>query len=151
MTDPKRDGPRPLSCTQHRILEWMREHHARYDLMHVLYAMGDLEGAARHTAAAIEPADRSGMRISQARAMEAYENVSSAKGDWESARAFSEQGLALLPGEPVLLGCRALLEYQVGDFDAGQEYLNRLIRALGYDRPEASTSYPSAFSSVYPG
>ena len=29
MTEPKRDGPKPLSVTQLRILEYMREHHPR--------------------------------------------------------------------------------------------------------------------------
>jgi tetratricopeptide (TPR) repeat protein len=125
------------------------ECHANYDLMHVLYAMGDIEGAARHADALSEPAERSGIRLWQARIGEVQENVSSAKGNWESARIFSDQGLAILPQEPTLLGCRAALEYQVGNFAAGEDYLGRLLSALNHTNSERVPSYPGAFAPYY--
>jgi DNA-binding CsgD family transcriptional regulator len=103
------------------------ESHARYDLMHVLYAKGHLEEAARQASAMLEPAKRTGTTAWQTLAMEANENVSSARGDWQAARNLAEQGLTMSPREANLLGCRAILEYQVGDFDAGRVYLERLL------------------------
>ncbi len=83
----------------------------------------------------LEPAARSGNRQWQTFAMEANENVSSAKGDWQAARNFAERGLALSPREANLLGGRALLEYQVGDFDAGGTYVEQLLENV---RPSPS-------------
>jgi len=115
------------------------EAHAHYDLTHVLYAMGDLEGAASHATAMLRSAERSGIRAWQTNAMEANENVSSAKGDWKIAREYTDQGLSVDPGHTNLLGSRALLEYQVGDFDAGEAYLERLLENIQRNQPEPST------------
>jgi len=131
-----------------RAEEPLEESHARYDLMHVQLAMGELEAASLHAEAMFEPAERAGVRMWQARVMEARENVSSAKGDWQSARRFSEQSLALLPGDPVSLGCRALLEYQTGDFNAGEDYLQRLLSIFD-NGPVGTTSYPQVFTTYY--
>ena len=103
------------------------ESHARYDLVHVLYAMGDSEEAAQHASALMESAERSGSRQWQTFAMEANENLSSARGDWQTARDFAEQGLAMSPREADLLGCRAILEYQTGNFEPGRAYLEQLL------------------------
>ncbi|HIM79506.1 MAG TPA: hypothetical protein EYM54_05340, partial [Dehalococcoidia bacterium] len=103
------------------------ESHARYDLVHVLYAMGDSEEAAQHASALMESAERSGSRQWQTFAMEANENLSSARGDWQTARDFAEQGLAMSPRETDLLGCRAILEYQTGNFEPGRAYLEQLL------------------------
>jgi DNA-binding CsgD family transcriptional regulator len=122
-----------------RVDHPVSEAHARYDLMHVLYAMGDLEGAASHATAMLRPAERSGIRAWQTSAMEANENVSSAKGDWKAAREFTERGLAVDPRHTILLGSRVLLEYQVGDFDAGEAYLERLLESIQRTQSDPST------------
>ena len=124
------------------------ESHAHYDLMHVYWAMGELEAASLHAEAMLEPAEQSGVRYWQSRAMDARENVSSAKGDWQVARAFSERGLALQPRDPVLLGCRALLEYQTGDFDAAEDYLQRLLSIFDNGLLR-TTTYPNVFTMYY--
>ena len=48
-------------------------------------------------------------------------------GEWQSARELSDRGLALAPRNPLVLGPRIRLEYQVGYFEQGEMYLNRLI------------------------
>jgi len=106
------------------------EAHCRFDLMHVLYGIGDLEGAAPHAAAMLEAAERSGSRLWQAASKECNENICSAKGDWQAARSFIEQGLAISPRDPNLLGSQAILEFQVGDFGAGGVALERLLEAV---------------------
>ena len=103
------------------------EAHARYDLEHASYALGDLEQATRQAEAMLAPADRSRTLIWRVRAMIANENVSSAKGDWRSAGGFIDQGLAMSPRESAIFGARTLLEYQLGEFDAGEADLERLL------------------------
>ncbi len=132
-----------------RVEQPSEEVHARYDLVHVLYAMGDPEEASLHADAISEPAARSGMRRDQSRHVEAKENIASSKGDWQAARDFSEQGLALLPRDPVLLGCRALLEYQTGDFNAGEDYLQRLLSTFGYGQTGTPVLYPHVYAAAY--
>ena len=119
----------------------MEEAHAHYDLFHVGYALGDQKAAARHVEEMIAPAERSRTDLWRANAMEANENLSSAKGDWQAARNFSDQGLAISPQEPNLLGCRALLEFQVGDFDAGQDYLNQLLETMAQNQTGKPTRF----------
>jgi len=106
------------------------EAHARYDLMHVSYALGDLTAASKHAEAMFGPSKRSGHRRWQASAIEINENVSSAKGDWKAARELGERGLSVSPRDTNLLGSRALLEFQVGNFETGAVYLDRLLEVV---------------------
>jgi ATP/maltotriose-dependent transcriptional regulator MalT len=124
------------------------EAHARYDLMHVLYAMGDLESAASHATAMLSPAERSGIRAWQTSAMEANENVASAKGDWKAAREFTQRGLAVDPRHTILLGSRVLLEYQVGDFDAGEAYLERLLESIHRSEPSTPVTMATPWYAI---
>ncbi len=55
----------------------------------------------------------------------------------------------MLPGDPVLLGCRALLEYQTGDFNAGEDYLQRLLSTFGYGQTGTPAFYPNAYVAPY--
>ena len=48
-------------------------------------------------------------------------------GDWVAAREFANSGLLVDETDPRVLGISARLEYEVGDFDLGLTYLNRLI------------------------
>ncbi|MFQ6030079.1 MAG: tetratricopeptide repeat protein, partial [Dehalococcoidia bacterium] len=122
----------------------IEEAHARYDLEHVLYAMGNLEEATRHAEAMLAAAERAHTRVWHCRSMDANENVCSAKGDWRSARDFSEQGLATSPQDPGLLGPRALLEHQLGETDAAEAYLERLLETL----PGGESNLPDALTSA---
>jgi DNA-binding CsgD family transcriptional regulator len=131
-----------------RVDHPVSEAHARYDLMHVLYAMGDLESAASHATAMLSPAERSGIRAWQTSAMEANENVASAKGDWKAAREFTQRGLAVDPRHTILLGSRALLEYQVGDFDAGEAYLERLLESLHRSEPSTPVTMATPWYAI---
>ena len=106
------------------------EAHARMDLQHALYAMGDLEESTRHAEAMMAPAERTRTNIWQVRAIFTNENVSSAKGDWQSARALIDQGLAMSPQEVNLLSAKVMLEYQLGEIDTGEDYLKRLLDTI---------------------
>ncbi len=69
------------------------------------------------------------------------ETLSRLKGDWQAAREFSDRGLAVAPREPRLLGFRTLLEYEVGDFTAGETYLERLLEAMRLSPPGPTMEY----------
>jgi DNA-binding CsgD family transcriptional regulator len=58
------------------------------------------------------------------------ENLYRLQGKWQVARDFSNRGLAMSPNDPRLLGSRALLEYQVGEFVQGEAYLRRLLEVV---------------------
>jgi DNA-binding CsgD family transcriptional regulator len=64
--------------------------------------------------------------------------VAQVQGNWAIARRFSERGLAAEPGEPDLLSFRVLLEYEQGNFDQGQVFLDRLMAAEGGSRAVAA-------------
>ena len=52
------------------------------------------------------------------------------EGDWESGREYTDHGLSSSPKSQQLIGIRALLEYETGEFDTGAIYLERLIDSL---------------------
>lgn len=114
------------------------ESHARFDLYHILYAMGDLEGATHHAEAMVATAERTQTRIWRGRAMDANAILCSAKGDWQAARKYIEHGLEGSPQDSVILGAGALLEYQLGESEAGGAYLRRLLESV----PEGSAGPP---------
>ena len=110
-----------------RVDQTFDESHARFDLSHVFAALGDLEEAARHAEAMLEVATRSGNRQWQTFAMETHQNLSRLRGDWHAVRDFTERGLMLTPTDHNILACMALVEHEVGDFDAGRTYLDQLL------------------------
>ena len=57
-------------------------------------------------------------------------HVSRLVGDWESAREFSDRGLALSPRHSWLLGLRSILEFELGDFELGETYLQRTMDVM---------------------
>jgi predicted ATPase len=107
-----------------------QEAHARFDLHNALHTTGELEEAAIHAEAILAPAERTRILTWQVRAMLAIQGVHGARGKWESAKKFLDQGLAMSPQEPVLLGRRALMESQLGESDASEATLARLLDAI---------------------
>jgi ATP/maltotriose-dependent transcriptional regulator MalT len=57
-------------------------------------------------------------------------HVSRLVGDWESAREFCDRGLASDPRHSWLLGLRSILEYELGDSEMGETYLQRAIDVM---------------------
>ncbi|MFQ6027163.1 MAG: protein kinase, partial [Dehalococcoidia bacterium] len=92
----------------------------------VAVATGNLELASEYSSELLESAEALRDRYFLAAASAANQLVSMLKGDWPQAREFSESGLLDAPKDPTLLGYRALLEYQTGNFDNGKLYLERL-------------------------
>ena len=104
-------------------------------------AVADSEGARYHAAAALEVSERLRDRTWFLFALWANESICRLQGHWQSAREFSDRGLAVAPQEPRLLGFRTLLEYEVGDFAAGESYLETLMEAMRPSSPGPTVEY----------
>jgi DNA-binding CsgD family transcriptional regulator/tetratricopeptide (TPR) repeat protein len=114
---------------------------AHYGAVLVLRFLGDSQAAGRHAAALLGPAERLRDRTLLSNAFLANELVSSLKGDWQTARDFSDRGLGIAPRDPRHLGYRVVLEYQVGNFAQGEAYLKRLLEVMRRAPPEPSNEY----------
>jgi predicted ATPase len=124
----------------------LQEAHSRYDLHNALHTTGELEEAAIHAEAMVAPAERTRILTWQVRAMSAIQSVHAARGQWEPARKFLDQGLAMSPWEPSLLGARARLESQLGESDASDASLARLLNAI----PGGWSNLPSTAGLLTP-
>ncbi|MCI0437671.1 MAG: AAA family ATPase [Chloroflexi bacterium] len=93
---------------------------------------GDLQTAQRHADASLGADEKLRDRFGLIMALWVNQLLAHVKGDWETARAFGEQGIALggeRPHEYTLRQC-ALLEYETGNFEQGAVYLDTLTSAL---------------------
>ena len=90
-------------------------------------ARGELDEGRLQMATAVELAEKLRARSWLATTHSMLGVVSMLEGDWAKARRANDKGLALQPREPRNLGCRAMMEFEVGDPTAGQVYLDRLL------------------------
>ena len=102
---------------------------ARYVAVLVLRETGDLQDAAHHASAMMELAEKLRDQRWLVSACWMSETVSAGKGDWLAARSYSDRGLLVSPGAAILLSTRVVLEYEVGQFDEGARFLERLLDA----------------------
>ena len=113
--------------TAHRLVAW------------ALTVQGEREQARFHAAAALACAERLRERWSLASVGFHNELLSLYEGDWRAAREISELGLAAQPWDPRHLGLRAVLEYELGEFEEGAPYIARLQEAVRSVPPPGPT------------
>ena len=102
---------------------------ARYVAVLVLRETGDLQDAAHHASAMMELAEKLRDHFWLVSACWMSETVSARRGNWLAARSYSDQGLLVSPRGVNLLSTRVVLEYEVGQFDEGARFLERLLDA----------------------
>jgi DNA-binding CsgD family transcriptional regulator len=110
-----------------------------------LWTMGRLEEASRYAAEMLQQAERLRHRGFLANALLQSAIVHHLRGDWQAARDVYDRGLEVASTWFLLLGFRAQLEYEVGNFSAGQVYLDRLF-AVARSTPAGPTGehfYPA--------
>ena len=90
-------------------------------------AMGNLHEARRGMDAGLKLWEKLGNRYRMAIGLGFRGWLSMLEGDWESARDFIERGLSLAPQDTVILGLGASLEFETGDFETGETYLERML------------------------
>jgi DNA-binding CsgD family transcriptional regulator len=103
-----------------------------------LWTMGRLAEASRYAVEMLEYAERLCNRGFLANALLQTAIVPHLRGDWQAARDWYERGLAVAPAWYLLLGFRVQLEYEVGNFSAGQLYLDKLL-AVALNTPFGPT------------
>jgi len=124
-----------------RINDLHTEVFSRFLATYQLTAMGELAGASEHALVMLTQAERARDRDFRAMACLANLFLCRHQGDRVSARGFSDRGLAASPRATWVVGFRAVLEYQVGDFVQGEAYLERLLDAMGAAVPGPSPEY----------
>ena len=109
------------------LAEMMANHWARY----AVEAMGGDEKVIRqHSDAALAAAERLHDRVWLPLVLGFGSLFHGSWGQWQTARELSDRGLALAPRNPSILASRILMEYQVGDFEQGEVYLERLMDVM---------------------
>ena len=136
-----------------RAVELARQHDdlfvevaARFEVSLVYTDAGELEPARQHAVSMLEAAERLRDRFWLSSALNRNWVLCSFTGDWQAAREFSNRGLALAPADYRNLSARAVLEYQVGDFDQGSVHLNRLLEVR--HRTPPGPSMPNVFPAM---
>ena len=111
-----------------------------WEALVALAALGNIGGARPHAVALLARAEnRGGAALVQA--LHANSALAQLEGDWETARNFSEQGLTVDQTDARLLDNRAMLEYQLGEFDQGDAYLERLLESMRLSQPGPILEY----------
>ncbi len=113
-----------------RIGDGVAENSARRSMPSALLSLGELREAQLHAAAFLASVERSPSPGSMVLALLWSQVAAQVAGDWGAARSFSDRGLALARKDVSLLGARAVLEYQLGEFDQGQAHIDRLLEAM---------------------
>ncbi|MFQ6026079.1 MAG: LuxR C-terminal-related transcriptional regulator, partial [Dehalococcoidia bacterium] len=102
---------------------------ARYWAVLSLTRLGDLGKLRRHATAILPLAEQLRDNYWLATAYWSNDLLHSLKGDWQTARDFSTKGLAAAGSDPRLLHTRVLMEYQSGNLEEGEVYLEQLVEA----------------------
>ena len=117
------------------------EAYAHLNAARSLTSLGARAEANHHAESALDQARRIHDHYLLVIGYRASENLARLQGDWKIARQFSEQGLEFAPHHAPMLAQRALLEYEVGNFDNGELYLNRLLETMRVTSPGPTNQY----------
>ena len=102
---------------------------------------GQLGAARQHAVEGMALAERLRDRFLLSSALYRHGIVSEMEGDWEAAKNTGSRGLELLPMEPRLLSCLISVEYETGNFDQGEIYLNRSLGVMRLAEPGPILEY----------
>jgi DNA-binding CsgD family transcriptional regulator len=108
--------------------------------------MGEAAPALQHPSADLELAEKLRDRDRLVLALWLNATVYRQLGDWQRARSLIGRGLGSAPQDLTLLGDRALLEYEVGNFSQGQACLEQaleIIHSIVASRPSSQYSLPA--------
>jgi DNA-binding SARP family transcriptional activator len=111
------------------------EINARRSIIWALMESGRREQIRAHTSAEFALAER--LRDSWSLASAGFDSARLAvyEGDWSTARQMTDIGSSAEPRGPRAVAMRALVEYELGNFDVGATYIARLQEAAVGDPP----------------
>ena len=109
---------------------------------------GDFQAAHKQAASALAPAGRLRQRHAMVTAYWINALLGTLRGDWDDAISHSDRALATDHGDWRSLVNRVCVEFALGRFDEGREYLVRLDEVAEAGSPTASPSPALIFVSV---
>jgi DNA-binding CsgD family transcriptional regulator/tetratricopeptide (TPR) repeat protein len=121
------DKARRIIELAHRIGDDQAAWSAHLDAARALLQMGEGAAAQQHASTALELAEKLRDRLRLAQACRVNTTACCHQGYWRRGRDFSDRGLGEAPQDVSALLPRALLEYETGDFNCGEAYLERLL------------------------
>ncbi|MCH8282795.1 MAG: AAA family ATPase, partial [Chloroflexi bacterium] len=120
------------------------EFNARLEATRILVCVGESEQSRIHAEAALKLAERLHVRVSLSLILRSNSTLSRLQGDWQHARDFIERGLEFEPEQGSILCEAMLLDYEVGDFDRGKTFLDRIIEGMPETQSFANIGIPTA-------
>ena len=108
---------------------------AEAEITLALYCTGDLKGAQRHAAASLNATERLRDRPFLVASLHYNMIVHHSIGDWQAVRNFGVRGLEVAPRDFRLLERLAVLEYELGDTEQGNQRLGEGLEAMGVTTP----------------
>ena len=125
------------------------EVNAHYFATTALATMGDSALAGHHASAMLPPAERLRQRYWWTGALWKNMIVARLKGDWHAARDFGNRALEIDAEDFRLLGDWIMLEYELGEFQKGEAYLEQLIAHMHRTSPGPNMTY--AYTATFTG
>ena len=120
----------------------------RYLAAAALWIMGGSERMALHAAAMLDRAEKLRNRGSLANALVVNAGAAHMRGGWQTARQFSDRMSVVAPHWYWTLASRALLEYEVGDFEQGELNMELLLEEMR--RTPAGPTAEFAYAALAP-
>ena len=123
-------GPKAIELAQRAndlLAELRARRRARRTVAGALMLKGDIDGARRHATASLEVAESLRHRDALASVPTMLGNLSRHEGDWQTAHRFFDRALEGIPDYPDGLMGKVRAYYQVGDTEAGDTWLERLM------------------------
>lgn len=113
-----------------------------------LITLGNLREARLHATAQLDLTKTLGIRFNIIQVFFSSEVIEQLQGNWESARGFIDKGLAIDQRDVRLVSNRAMLEYEVGNFDQGSFYLEQLVETMNLAPPSPSLEYSIVIAAI---
>jgi DNA-binding CsgD family transcriptional regulator len=110
---------------------------------------GLIERASHHAAIILELAENLRNRGFLANALVGKSIIAMTRGDWDATREFTDRGFSVQPGFFWPLGPRIKLEYETGNYEAGQVFLKRLLE-IARRAPADPTGEHAGVASLIP-
>jgi len=140
-------GLRAIGLAQ-QIRDTYSELIAHYYTGHIFRAIGNSEEGLKHAHAALTLAENLRDRYWLAGTLRDSQMDCQLRGEWNTAREVSERGLSVSPMDPRLLRMRTMLEYQVGEFEQGELYLELSLEVMRQSIPSTGPQYSSPIQTI---
>ena len=116
------------------------EENARFWVAIALNMMGDHSEAQGQAELVLPAAERAHSRYFHFMGLWVNLLLAISIGDWQAARSFGKQDFGLASEiEDIILSLMALMEFQLGEFSQGQDYLDRFEQSRTHHEPEEFT------------